>query len=128
MKELQVGRPLPWAPSFGAQRTARTTSFVSDSGARWAGKMDDLKTFEADFAAPFFEIGRRIIERVAVRKRFVGRAYQLHLFLQIPVVQNHSHRDHLGLWQWVLKEIAGCSADPISQARRGNVLFRDWLD
>ena len=41
------------------------TSFISDSGARWAGKMDDLKTFEADFAAPFFEIGRRIIERVA---------------------------------------------------------------
>ena len=62
---LQVGRPLPWAPSFGAQRTARPTSFISDSGARWAGKMDDLETFEADFAAPFFEIGRRIIERVA---------------------------------------------------------------
>ena len=65
MKELQVGRPFLWAPSFGAQRTARPTSFVSDGGARWAGKMDDLETFEADFAAPFFEIGRRIIERVA---------------------------------------------------------------
>ena len=65
IQELQVQRPLPWPPSFGAQRTSRPTSFVSDSGARWAGKMDDLKTFEADFAAPFFEIGRRIIERVA---------------------------------------------------------------
>ena len=65
IKELQVGRPLPWAPSLGVQRTARPTSFVSDSGARWAGKMDDLETFEADFAAPFFEISRRIIEHVA---------------------------------------------------------------
>ena len=65
IQELQVGRPLPWALSFGVHRTVRPTSFVSDSGARWAGKMDDLEAFEADFAAPFFEIDRRIIERVA---------------------------------------------------------------
>ena len=39
--------------------------FVSDGRAGWAGKMDDFEALEADFAAPFFEIGGRIIERVA---------------------------------------------------------------
>ena len=39
--------------------------FVRDGGAGWAGKMDDFEALEADFAAPFFEIGGRIIERVA---------------------------------------------------------------
>ena len=39
--------------------------FVRDGRAGWAGKMDDFEALEADFAAPFFEIGGRIIERVA---------------------------------------------------------------
>jgi len=39
--------------------------FVRDGRARWAGKVDDFEALEADFAAPFFEIGGRIIERVA---------------------------------------------------------------
>jgi len=61
-----TGRPTtPVSAVLRRAEDCRPTSFVSDSGARWAGKMDDLKTFEADFAAPFFEIGRRIIERVA---------------------------------------------------------------
>ena len=30
---------------------------VSDRGAGWAGEMDDFEAIEADFAAPFFEIG-----------------------------------------------------------------------
>src|SRR5262245_32074005 len=55
----------PVAVVLRRAETARPILFVSDSGTRWAGKMDDLETFEADFAAPFFEVGRRIIERVA---------------------------------------------------------------
>ena len=43
-------------------------------------------------------------------------------------MQDHSHRDHIGLRQWILKEIARCGADPISQPSRGNVLLRYGLD
>src|SRR6266550_7335365 len=38
---------------------------VRDCSTRRAGKMDDFEAVEADFAAPFFEIGSRIIECVA---------------------------------------------------------------
>ena len=38
---------------------------VRDRRAGWAGKMNDFEALEANFAAPFFEIGGRIIERVA---------------------------------------------------------------
>ena len=36
---------------------------VRDGRAGGAGKMDDFEALEADCAAPFFEIGGRIIER-----------------------------------------------------------------
>ena len=39
--------------------------FVGDGGAGWACEVNDFETFEADFAAPFFKIGGRVIERVA---------------------------------------------------------------
>ena len=39
--------------------------FVRDGRARWAGEVEHFEALEADFAAPFFEIGGRIIERVA---------------------------------------------------------------
>jgi len=39
--------------------------FVRDCRAGWARKMDDFEALKADFAAPFFEIRGRIIERVA---------------------------------------------------------------
>jgi len=112
--------------------------FVGDGGAGWACEVNDFETFEADFAAPSFKIGGRIIERIAEfdqhverhqqtkdilaariidkrfdgneraagRKRVVDRAYELHLFLKIPVVQDHSHRDQVGLGQWIFEEVA----------------------
>ena len=43
-------------------------------------------------------------------------------------MQDHSHRDHIGLRQRVLKEIVRRSADAVSQPGRGNVLFRYRLD
>src|ERR1700751_4524075 len=61
-------------------------------------------------------------------KRVVGGADELHLFLQVPVVQNHSHYDHVRFRQRVPEEIACGSADPISQSGRGNMLFRYRLD
>ena len=56
------GRRLAQTP---LQRRPILTSLVSDCGAGWAGKMDDFEMLEADFAAPFLEIGGRIVERVA---------------------------------------------------------------
>ena len=53
------GRRLLGVPGFLA------LLLVGNRGARWARKMDDFETLEADFAAPFFKIGGGIIERVA---------------------------------------------------------------
>src|SRR5262245_54149979 len=63
----RVGRPLLWAPLLRRVPTHRDPRylFVRDGGAGWARKMDDFEAFEADFAAPFFEIGGGVIERVA---------------------------------------------------------------
>lgn len=44
-------------------------------------------------------------ERATWRERIVSCADELDLFLQIPIVQNHSHRDHASFWQRILKEI-----------------------
>ena len=38
--------------------------------------MNDFETFEADFAAPFFKIGGRIIERIAEFDQHVERHQQ----------------------------------------------------
>ena len=77
MQGLPVGRPLLWAPLLRRAKDCRPTLLhapvaadspyllVRDGRAGWAGKMDDFEALEADFAAPFFEIGGRIIERVA---------------------------------------------------------------
>ena len=62
---LQVERPLPWAPLVRRAEDCPPYLLVSDGGARRTGKMDDFEALEADFATPFFEIGGRIIERVA---------------------------------------------------------------
>ena len=64
---LQVGRPLLWVPLVRRVPMRRGPPYllVRDCSTRRAGKMDDFEAIEADFAAPFFEIGGRIIERVA---------------------------------------------------------------
>jgi hypothetical protein len=43
-------------------------------------------------------------ERAVLRQRVVGRLDQLFLFLEIPVVQNHSHGNHIRFWQRSLKK------------------------
>jgi hypothetical protein len=63
-KGLRVGDHSCGRRSFGVERTP-SYLLVRDCRARWAGKMDDFEALEADFATPFFEIGGRIIERVA---------------------------------------------------------------
>ena len=58
---LQVGRPRLWAPLLQRAEDCPPYLLVRDRSAGWAGKMDDFEAFEADFAAPFFEIGGGII-------------------------------------------------------------------
>ena len=67
-------------------------------------------------------------QRAAGRQGVVGRADEVHLLLQIPVVQNHAHRDDVGLGQRVFEEIAGRRADAILQPGGGDVFLRDRLD
>ena len=75
MQGLPVGRPLLWAPllrrakdcpPYLTRARSRPIRYllVRDRRAGWACKMDDFEALEADFAAPFLEIGGRIIERV----------------------------------------------------------------
>src|SRR6266849_4676762 len=61
----------------------------------------------------------------AGRKGIVGRADEVQLLLQIPVVENHTHGDHVRFRQRVLKEIAGGCAHAIAQPGRRDVLPRD---
>ena len=44
-------------------------------------------------------------QRAAGRQGVVGRADEVHLSLQIPVVQNHAHGDHVRLGQGFTEEI-----------------------
>jgi hypothetical protein len=62
---LQVGRPLLWAPLIRRAEDCPPYLLVRDCSTRRAGEMDDFEALEAGFAAPFFKIGGRIIERVA---------------------------------------------------------------
>src|SRR5206468_1859580 len=61
-------------------------------------------------------------KRSSSRQGVVGGANQLHLLLQIPVVENHSHRDEVGLGQWVLEEVTGGGANTFSQASHSDRL------
>jgi hypothetical protein len=56
---------------------------------------------EKILAPPVADQGFNRHQRSAGRQRFECRPDQVHLFLQVPVMQDHAHRDDVGLWQWV---------------------------
>ena len=64
-QKLQVGRPLRWTPPFRRAEDCSLYLLVRDRDTRRTGKMNNFEAIEADFAAPFFKIGGRIIKRVA---------------------------------------------------------------
>src|SRR5262245_28974657 len=67
-KEAIPGRattPVGAASSACPDASGPAYLFVSDGGARRAGKMDDFEALKSDFAAPSFEIRGGVIERVA---------------------------------------------------------------
>jgi len=69
--------------------------FVRDGRAGWTGKMDDFEAIEADFTAPFFKIGGRIIERVAAVLGFVLGFPGAQRFRQIIPVLEQPRIEHL---------------------------------
>src|SRR5262245_3856885 len=64
-------------------------------------------------------------ERAAGRQGVVGGTDEVHLLLQIPIVENHSHCDDVGLGKRVLKKISGRSNDSSSQTGGGDMFLRD---
>ena len=66
-------------------------------------------------------------QRAADGQRIVSGADELFLFLQIPVVEDHPHRDQVGFRQRVLEKVAARGGDALAQSGGGDVLLRDRL-
>src|SRR6266511_1544585 len=62
------------------------------------------------------------------RERVVSGTDEVQLFLKIPVVENHAHRDEVRRGQGVFEEIAGRGAHAFAQTGAGDTLARDGFD
>ena len=62
------------------------------------------------------------------RQRVVCSPNEVQLLLQVPVVEDHPHRDEIGLRQRIDEEVARGGRDAIAQAGGGDALRRDGLD
>src|SRR5262249_44485718 len=67
-------------------------------------------------------------ESTAGRQRVVCGADEVHLFLKIPVVQDHAHGNDVGFGQRIGEEIAGGGGNGVAETGGGNVFLRDGLD
>src|SRR4030095_9481208 len=54
-------------------------------------------------------------KRSAWRQGVVGCTDQVHFLFQVPVVEDHAHGDHIGVWQWVREEIDGLRCNSITK-------------
>ena len=66
-------------------------------------------------------------ESAAGWQRTVSGADEAHFLFEIPVVEDHSHRDDVGFGQRIFEEIATSGADAITEPGRCNVSLRDRL-
>ena len=60
-------------------------------------------------------------DRATFRQRLVSGADERHLSLEIPIMQDHAHRDDVGSGQRIGEEIARCDLDAIAQASGSDV-------
>jgi len=67
-------------------------------------------------------------KRPTHRQRLIGGPDQMQLLVQIPVVQDGSHRDYVGLRQGVCKEIEPLRRHSLRQAGSRNLARRDWCN
>ena len=56
--------------------------------------------------------------RAAGRQDIVGLAKKHHLFVQVPVMENVPHDDHIALRQWIFEEIPWVKAHTLCDASR----------
>jgi hypothetical protein len=63
-----------------------------------------------------------------LRQRVVGRPDQVLLFLEIPVMQDHPHCNHIRFGQRVTEKISRGGLDAVRQAFSGDCLSRDGFD
>jgi len=64
-------------------------------------------------------------ERPTRRECIIRCAEEMHLLLEIPVMQNHAHGDDIGFGQRVVEEVAGTGADAFRESSCRNVLSRN---
>src|SRR6516162_7969888 len=75
------------------RRAAILSSLVRDGGTRRAGEMDYFEALETDFATPFREIRRGIIECVAEFDQHVERHEQPKDILSSRIIDQRFNRD-----------------------------------
>src|SRR6185295_9983038 len=116
-----------WSDSFVSHRRAGWTGEVDDFKALEAdfaapftevraGIIERIAKFDEHIQGheqPLHILAPRVVDerfdghqRAAGWQGIVGCANEMHLLLQIPVVENHTHRDDVGLGQRVFAEIA----------------------
>lgn len=88
------------------------------------GHKEALEIFAAGVVDKRFDGNKRATRRQGI----VGRADEVHLFLEIPVVEDHAHCNDVGFRQRVFEEIAGCGSDALTQAGAGDMFFGDRLN
>ena len=64
----------------------------------------------------------------AGRQRIVGGADELHLLLEVPIVEDHAHRDDVRLGQRIMKKSPDAVPTRSVKPAGGNVLSRDGFD
>src|SRR3989442_8057720 len=55
----------------------------------------------------------------------IGLGHQPDLLLEIPVMEDLAHDEHIGGRQWVLEEVARVEAHPLAQSKRPHVVLED---
>ena len=66
-------------------------------------------------------------QRAAGWKSVVSRADEKPLLFEIPVVEDHAHRDDVGFGQGISEEVTGSRADAVAEPCGRDVFLRDRL-
>ena len=85
-------------PLHGIPYAAKDLLAVKGVPCTWGAKPYANQVFDYD-------------ERASYWQGIVSSTDQVHFFLQIPIVQNHSHRNHIRLRQRISKEIQRLRSD-----------------
>src|SRR5215510_1094211 len=114
---------------------ARFAAPVPEVGAREIERVAELNEHVQRHEQPEDVLAPRVVDQrldgdegTTGRQGIVGEADEVPLLLEVPVVEDHAHRDHIGLWQRVAQEITRGGGDPVGESGGGDGLLRDRLD